>query len=180
MKLTGILLAAAALPIFAQEIKLPANVEALASKAEETVDVTMDKSMLRFATKFLSDKDHDEAKAKKLIAGLDGIFIRSFEFGSTGAYSAADVEAIRAQLKGPGWGRIVGVKSKSGGENVDVYFKDAGNDRLGGIVIIAAEPKELTIVSIQGTLDLDQLAELGGKCGLLRMELGGRHGWRKL
>jgi hypothetical protein len=51
----------------------------------------------------------------------------------------------------------VGVRSKHG-DNVDVYFKDAGNGHLGGIVVIAAEPKELTIVNIIGTLDPEKLA----------------------
>jgi len=76
---------------------------------------------------------------------------------------------VRTQLRSPAWGRLVGVRSKSG-SNVDVYFKDGGNGRLGGIVVIAAEPKELTIVNIIGTLDPDKLAELGGQFGIPRLE----------
>ncbi|HTQ55470.1 MAG TPA: DUF4252 domain-containing protein [Bryobacteraceae bacterium] len=167
MRIATFVLAAAALPLWAQEIKLPVNLDALADKAEESVVVTMDKTMLKFAGRFL--KDSDDADARKIIAGLDGIYVRSFEFAKEGAYSPADVEAVRRQLQGPAWGRIVGVRSKRSDGDVDVYFKDAGNGQLGGIVVIAAEPRELTIVHIVGTIDPEKIGELGGEFGIPRL-----------
>lgn len=74
-------------------------------------------------------------------------------------------------------GRLVGVRSKRG-ENVDVYFKDGGSGKLGGIVVIAAEPKELTVVNIVGTLDPAKLADLGGEFGIPRLE--SRKAWREV
>jgi hypothetical protein len=172
MKIASLALAAAMLPAWAQEIKLPVNLEALAGKAEETVSVTMDKSMLQLASRFLHDKDDDAADVGKLVAGLDAIYVRSFQFSQEGEYSMADVEAVRSQLQSPAWGRLVGVRSKHG-DNVDVYFKDGGNGHLGGIVVIAAEPKELTIVNIVGTLDPEKLVDLGGEFGIPRFERSG-------
>ena len=169
MKIAMIALAAAMLPAWAQEIKLPVNLDALTDKADEAVSVTMDKSMLQFASKFLNDKDDDEADVRKLVAGLDGIYVRSFQFSHEGEYSMADVEAVRSQLQSPPWGRLVGVRSKHG-DNVDVYFKDGGSGHLGGIVVIAAEPRELTIVNIIGTLDPERLVDLGGEFGIPRFE----------
>ena len=129
-------------PLAAQEIKLPASLDHLAAKAAEVVDVTLDGKMLEFAGKFLSNKDPDEAKAKALLGGLKGIYVKSFEFDKEGEYSPADVEAIRSQLKTPGWTRIVGVVSRRDGENADIFIKSEG-DKLGGLVILAAEPKEV-------------------------------------
>jgi hypothetical protein len=169
MKLATIALAAAMLPAWAQEIKMPVNLDALADKADDAVTVTMDKSMLQLAGKFMGDKDGDGDDVRKLISGLDSIYVRSFEFRHEGEYSMADVDAVRNQLQSPAWGRLVGVRSKRG-ENVDVYFKDGGNGHLGGIVVIAAEPKELTIVNIIGTLDPEKLADLGGQFGIPRLE----------
>jgi len=174
MRIATIALAAAILPAWAQEIKLPVNLDALADKADEAVSVTMDKSMLQFAGKFLNDKDDDEADVRKLIAGLEGIYVRSFEFRNEGEYNMADVEAVRSQLQSPPWGRLVGVRSKHG-DNVDVYFKDGGNGHLGGIVVIAAEPRELTIVNIIGTLDPEKLVNLGGEFGIPRFERSRTH-----
>src|ERR1700730_5651438 len=125
MRIAIAVLAAALTPVWAQEIKLPSNLEHLAAKARESVTVTMDKSMLRLAGRFLSDRD-DEAKAKKVMAGLEGISVWSFEFEWEGEYNTGDVDAVRAQLQAPAWSRIVGVKSQDG-ENVDVYCKSAAN-----------------------------------------------------
>ena len=174
MKIATIALAAVLLPAWAQEIKLPVNLDALADKARDAVTVTMDKSMLQLAAKFLKDHDGDEADVRKLLSGLDSVYVRSFEFDSEGEYSTADVEAVRSQLQSPPWGRLVGVRSKHG-ENVDVYFKDGGNGTLGGIVVIAAEPRELTIVHIVGTLDPERLADLGGEFGIPRFQKSGIH-----
>jgi hypothetical protein len=82
----------------AQDIKLPADVEKLSAKAKETVEVTMDGPMLRWASKFLSAEDPEEAKCARLVANLKGIYVRSFEFEKEGEYSSADVEALRSQF----------------------------------------------------------------------------------
>jgi hypothetical protein len=168
MKIAAIAFAAAILPAWAQEIKLPVNLDALAEKAEESVVVTLDKSMLKLAGKFLKD-ENDEADVRKLMGGLDGIYVRSFQFGKEGEYSKADLDAVRKQLQAPAWGRIVGVRSTRRDGDVDVYFKDAGNGQLGGIVVIAAEPRELTIVNIIGTIDPEKIADLSGEFGIPKM-----------
>jgi len=172
VKIALIALAAVLMPLAAQEIKLPANFEKLAAKADETVDVSLDGSMLRLAGRFLSDKDETSAKTKNVLSGLQSITVKSFSFAGEGQYDKADVDAVRAQVQGPQWSRIVGVTSKKDGENADVYFKDGGNGNLGGIVIISAEPKELTIVSIAGIIDPSQLADLGGQFGVPKLNLG--------
>jgi hypothetical protein len=162
----AILFAAVLFPLGAQEIKLPASLDKLAAKADETVDITLDGALLKFAGRFLSGNDTDQAKTKKILSGLESITVRSFEFSSEGQYDKADVDAIRAQVKGPQWSRIVGVTSRKDGEKVDVYFKDAGNGNLGGMLLLCAEPMELTIVNIVGTLDPSELAGLWGHFGV--------------
>jgi hypothetical protein len=152
----------------AQDFKIPPDVEALSAKAQETVEVTMDGPMLRWASKFLSAEDPEEQKAAKLVANLKGIYVRSFEFDQDGAYSAAEVEALRSQFRSPLWSKVVGVRSEHDGDNVDVFFK-LENDKMAGIVIIAAEARELTFVNIVGPLELDQLADLGGEFGIPKL-----------
>ena len=85
----------------AQDVKLPADVEKLCSQAKETVEVNMDGPMLRWASKFLSSEDPEEAKCTKVGANLKGIYVGSFEFDKEGAYSPADVEALRSQFHPP-------------------------------------------------------------------------------
>jgi len=157
-----------ALPLAAQDIKMPASLERLREKASEVVDVTLDASMLQLASRFLSDKG-DQAKAKKLVSGLKGIYVRSFEFDRAGEWEPADLEPLRAQLKTAPWTRIVGVVSNKKGENAEVYIKSE-NGQITGLTVIAAEPRELTIVNIVGFVDPDQLADLGGHFGIPRLE----------
>ena len=152
----------------AQDIKWPADIEKLSAKAKETVEVTMDGPMLRWASKFLSAEDPEEAKCAKLVANLKGIYVRSFEFDKEGAYSPADVDALRSQLHSPVWSRVVGVRSERDGDNVDIFFR-MEDDKMAGIVIIAAEAKELTFVNIVGPLEVDQLADLGGEFGIPKL-----------
>ena len=162
----------ALLPVAAQEFKIPANLDRLADKATEVVDVTLDSSMLQLASRFLSDKNPDEARVKRLVVGLKGVYVKSFEFEKTGEYDEADVAALRAQLKGPAWSRIVGVRSKKSGDNADVFIGSDGG-QVTGLVVIAAEPKELTVVSIVGSIKPEDLRDLGGNFGIPKIEMGG-------
>ena len=100
---------------------------------------------------------------------LKGIHVRSFEFTDEGAYTPADVESLRSQFKSPIWSRVVGVRSEHDGENVDIFFR-MENDKMAGIVVISAEPKELTFVNIVGPLEIDQLSDLGGEFGIPRVK----------
>jgi hypothetical protein len=50
---------------------------------------------------------------------------------------------------------------------------DRLKDRIAGLVVIAAEAKELTIVNIVGPIDLDQLSRLGGQFGIPKVDLKG-------
>jgi hypothetical protein len=155
-------------PLAAQEIKLPAN---FGANASETVDVTLDSNMLQLAAKFLSGNKPDEADAKKLITGLKSIYVKSFEFEKAGQYNPADVEAVRAQFRGPGWSRIVEAKSKKDGENAEVFIRQEKDGKFGGLGIVVSEPKELTIVSIVGAIDPDQLGALSGKFGIPKIDV---------
>ena len=153
----------------AQDIKIPVNIDKLAKKASEVVDVNLDGPMLKFASKFLSAEDEDDVEAQQLIKNLKGIYVRSFEFDNPGEFSEADVEEVRAQLKSPTWVRTVNVRSKKDNEKVDVFFKMEG-DNVMGLTIIAAEPKELTIVNLVGLIDPSKLSELSGHFGIPKVE----------
>jgi len=145
------------------------NLEKLADKAAEVVEVTLDKPMLELASKFLKDED-DDAEARELIKDMKGIYVKSFEFDKEGEYSDADIEPILAQLKGPGWSKLVDVRSKRDRETDAVYIMEL-DGKIVGLAVIAAEPKELTIVNIVGPIDLDKLSKLEGHLGVPHLDL---------
>lgn len=164
----------ASVPAFGQNPRLQIkNLEKLSSKAAEVVDVTLDESMLKLASKFMAaDKDEDDAEARELIKDLKGVYVKSFEFDKEGEYSQEDVEAIRSQLTAPGWTKVVGVRSKHDGDVAEVYLMTESNTRnILGLAIIAADPESLTVVNIIGPIDVDKLSALEGKMGIPHLEL---------
>jgi len=138
------------------------NLEKLTDKAAEVNDVALDGPLLHFAGTILGKSgDPDAAQVNDIIKGLKGIYVKSFEFDEPNQYSQADVEAIRSQLTGAQWQRIVTSHTRRTGERDEIYlFKDG--DKVGGVVILVAEAKELTVVNIVGTIDVDKLEKLGG------------------
>jgi hypothetical protein len=157
--------------LWAQQFQL--NLDHLAAKASDSVDISLNSSMLQFAGKFLDGKDPDEAQVKRLITRLEGIYIKSFEFKTEGVWSQADLDRVRNQLKAPEWSRIVGTKSAEDNESLEVYVRNQ-NGKVTGVAILATGPKEFTVANIVGAVDLDSLADLGGHFGLPKMEKGAK------
>jgi len=140
------------------------SLDHLASKASQTVDVNVDERLMKLAARLFSEKDEDERQVKKLIEGLKGIYVKSFEFETEGQYVAADLEPIRTQLRGAGWTRLVNVISRKEG-NTEVYLQFAG-EMVNGLAVLHTDDKEVTVVNIVGPVDLDKLAQLEGQMGI--------------
>lgn len=148
------------------------QLDRLADRAAEIVEVELDERLLQLAAKFLNTKNPQEAKVKELVAGLKGVYVRVFQFDKPGDYQSSDLDSIRAQLRSPGWSKIVGVRSRKENENVDVHVKLV-NDTVGGLAIIAAQPQELAVINIVGMIDLEKLRELEGQFGIPKLDLDG-------
>jgi hypothetical protein len=163
------LLIATAVPMNAQKLSL--DFPGLSEKASEVVDITLDAQMLRLASKFLSATEADERNVRDIVGKLEGIYVRSYEFDKEGDYDRALVDRVRAQL-GSSWKKIVNVRSKKH-DNAEIYL-DMRGDQAVGLVVIAAEPRQLTIVNIVGPIDLDKLSHLEGEFGIPRMSKKGQ------
>jgi hypothetical protein len=163
----------AALTARAQDAKIQlASIERLETRAVQVIDVTVDAAMFQLASKFLSSKKPDEAKIKELISGLKAVYVRRYELEKEGEYSEQDVASIRAQLRAPGWARLVGVKTKRQGANFEVFVMNEGA-QINGLAVIGTEPKAVTFVNIVGPIDLEKLRELEGRFGIPRLDLEG-------
>ena len=145
------------------------SLDHLAAKASQTADVNIDERLMRIASKFLSDKKGDEKEVKELLVGIKGIYVRYFEFENAGQYSPADVESIRAQLRGPSWSRLMNFTSKKDG-NIEVYLWMEG-EKIGGLAVLATEDREFTVVNIVGPVDIEKLAKLEGQFGVPELDI---------
>jgi hypothetical protein len=146
----------------AQQFKI--DFDRLSAKAADAVDVSLSGPLLQLGAKFLDGNDPDQAAVKRLVAGLEGIYVRHYEFKEDGVWTQSDLDAVRGQLKSPDWQRLIGWKGE-GGEKAEVYLRMDGG-KMTGVAILDAEPREFTVVNIVGAIDLDSLAQLGGRFGV--------------
>jgi hypothetical protein len=156
-----LLFALAPVLVCAQSVKLE-SLDKLADKAAEVVTVDLSGSLLRMASRLLSSDDPDQAQIKKLVASLKGVYVRNFEFDKAGEYQASDLEPIRSQLKDPKWKKIVEVRGR---DNAEVLLRQESEDVISGLAVIVAEAKELTVVYIDGPIDMDGLSKLAALSG---------------
>jgi hypothetical protein len=146
-------------------LPLPPGVEKeLAARASNVTEVTLGKTMLSFASKVMNGKDEDEVATRKLIEGLDGIYVREYEFDKEGQYSMEEIDQLRKYFETSEWTSVVRERERKSGETTDVMVKLV-NGESHGMFILTAEPKELTIVLILGPVrmqDLGMLKHIGG------------------
>ena len=181
LPLLCLLLASAPLAVAAPpgQLQLP-NFDSLTGTAIQSVNITLDPSLLSLAAGFLDSSNPEDAATKEVVSGLRGIYVRSYTFDKDFAYPTADMDKVRKQLSAPGWQQLVQVHSKEQA-NVDIYISiergsiergSVDQGRANGLAIISSRPREFTIVNIVGSIDLQKLHRLEGKFGVPKLSTG--------
>lgn len=134
----------------------------LAERATHVTEVTLDKTMLAFAAKFM---EKDDEEGKKLIQNLKGIYVREYEFDKDHSYTAEELEGLRKYMAGADWSPMVHERTKGVADGTDIYVKLV-NGQMQGLFVLDAEAKELSLVLILGPIDIDKISELGGNFGI--------------
>ncbi len=161
-------IAGALLAPFSLAQKLELKLDHLKAKAKESSEVDLDGAALGMALNAAKgkleqklEKKSGEANPeaiKRLVEGIKGIYVRNYEFEKAGQYTDDDVESVLKQIRAnPGWSRLVSVKEPN--ERVEIHMMNKG-DHVEGLVIVAAESNELTVVNIVGSVTVDQAKEL--------------------
>jgi hypothetical protein len=121
----------------------------LSAKAKEKAEVTLEGSLLTQALQKAPEK------VKGAVANVSRVVVRHYEFATDGQYADSDLEAIRKQVSNSaGWSRVINVKEEH--ESTEIYMLSQ-NGKTAGFLLISAEPKELTVVHIVGSIDLASL-----------------------
>jgi hypothetical protein len=155
------------LPLCGQGLDLK-FLDKYADKASNVVTVTLDEALMRLGLSVLNlSGDKDARELKEAVSGLRSITVRSFEFDKDGEVPPSEIAAITRQLSG--WSQIVSVRER--GETTGIWLKHGTKD-LGGLVIVTHQPRELTVVSIEGNIDLEKLGKLKGKMGIPDINVG--------
>ena len=130
--------------------KLNLDFPNLAAQAKEKAEVNLDGAALAA----LGQKP----ETKNAFSGVTAVFVRHYEFAAAGAYSDSDLDPLRSQVKrDPNWSPMVNVKES--GESTQIFMLKTGGTPS-GLLVVSAEPKEVTVVEILGTGDLAHLQEV--------------------
>lgn len=142
------------------ELKVP-DFSHLRDKATETIDVDVGGFLLAVARAF-TKKERETDPNLRILDDIKSVKVRSYKFDSDDGYTKADVDSVRSQLRGPEWNSMVKIYKRDKNEDVDVFIC-VEEDKACGLAVIATQPREFTVVSIVGNIDIDRLAELEGQ-----------------
>ena len=132
-----------------------AGVDQFSKNSTDTTDVNLDKNTLALA----GMGKHDEGIAKK----MDYVSVHTFQYPKEGDYNLGEVAKIRKRLDSGDWKHIVHETSTT--ESTDVCVKSDDEGEWSEMVVITAEPKELTFVHLKGHLSLSDLSKFSGGKG---------------
>jgi hypothetical protein len=152
----AILISLAAVAAWSQQLDL-SSLDKLEARSKERSIIELDPEKLKMASGLLPP----DASTK--LAGMKAVHVRSYEFDKPGQVNSSDLDAVRSQLKGPKWSRLIDVREKD--EATEVWFY-SDNGQMGGMAILSVEPEELTVVNIIGALDLSSLGRIAGTLGI--------------
>jgi hypothetical protein len=127
--------------------------------AVESTNITFGPLLLWFASRVIGNRDPQSAAVKSLLRGLHKVQIHSYRYNADHVYRQADLEALRSQLTTPGWHRMVQLRDRGANDDVDIYYA-LDNRKVTGLVVLAAEPREFTLVNIRGRIDMTEVAAL--------------------
>jgi len=144
----------------AQDAGPPAAIlRTLKAKSLDSVDISFGRVSLTLLAALMDDHDPDSAAVKVLFRSLKSLSVHHYEFGADSAYASTDIGALRSQVVGPEWSRIVEVHDEARHEDVDISVAMT-RDKINGVVIIATEPREVTVITANGSLDLEEIDRL--------------------
>jgi hypothetical protein len=169
-----VLILALALPVSgaAQSAPLKLDLGNLASRAKESVNISIDKTTVDWAMQALKSKGGDTEKMRELMKDLEGITVQNLEFEKNEKAPAVEelIEAARnviQELDRPQWKSILNVTEKNAQRTEIVrlsLYKDAA-DKIGGLALLSIEPGEITLINVVGNVKLDQLDAIGKAIG---------------
>ena len=141
-----------------------AGTDKFAKGAKSSTEVNLDKNMLAMAGKFMNDDGDGDKQEKDLAKKLDFIVVREYEYAKPGEYNLADLAEFQKRLDAGGWSYVVKERSEHSSTSVCVKIDTEGGTTE--LIVIEAEPKELTFVHLKGHMTMRELTKIGGKYGV--------------
>lgn len=140
-----------------------AGTEKFATGASEVSEINLDPKMMGMVP---GGKDGGSDVARK----MRFMVIHSYKYDKAGMYRMEDVEAYRKKLTDGTWSCSIHVREKDG--STDICSRTSTDHESSEMVILTAEPKELTFIHMSGNMSLEDLGKMGN--GKEKMKLKDR------
>lgn len=135
-----------------------AGTEKFAAGASDVTEVNLDPKMMGM----LGGKNAVASLAHK----MNFIVVHTYTYDKPGQYRMEDVEAYRRKLTDGTWNCSIHVRDKK--ESTDICSRTASDHESTEMVVLTAEPQELTFIHMSGRMSLDDLTQMGGAMGQSR------------
>jgi hypothetical protein len=164
---------------------VPQGVDALAAHATLATNFTFNKTMLDAMSQTLPDDE------RRIVAQLNSITVHNFRYSGPGMYDPATLDAVRAQYAQQGWNHLVTKQAHAAAQpaapqggtsapvaapmpaaprdpaRTDLYVRMA-HANVEGIVVLVANQRNVTLVTVDGTISPLDLLHLRGHFGIPR------------
>jgi len=118
-----------------------------------TLSLSLGKTTLRFAARFLDDEPETQA----LLRSLDGVRIRIYEVHGDNERVARRFEHMGKKLGNDGWQPVMLVREE--GELVQMFSKSSSNSML-GLTIVSADEEEVVVVNVMGDIQPEHFGDV--------------------
>lgn len=116
------------------------------SDTDRTMSLSLGKTTLRFAARFLDDEPETQA----LLRSLDGVRVRIYEVNGDSGRVAENFEHMGSKLNNDGWEPVMLVRED--GELVQMYARSSGTG-IQGLTIVSADDEEVVVINVMGDID---------------------------
>ena len=118
-----------------------------------TMSLSLGKTTLRFAARFLDDEPETQA----LLRSLDGVRIRIYELHGDNERVARRFEHMGKKLGNDGWQPVMLVREE--GELVQMFSKSSSNSML-GLTIVSADDEEVVVINVMGDIQPEHFGDV--------------------
>lgn len=129
-----------------------AGTEKFAQGASDVTEINLDPKAMRMVP--------NNGKDAPLAQKMRYMVIHTYKYDKPGMYKPEDVEVYRKKLEDGSWSCSIHVKEKSG--TTDICSRETAGKETSEMVILTAEPTELTFIHMNGNMSLDDLSKMGG------------------
>ena len=147
---------------------IPQGVESLGQNASSRTEFALDHSMLVLVSKL----DQDDEDLRRVIAGVDGVSVRSYSFPKPGMYDSGILTSVRQQYHSAGWRHMVNTHNKDGSSGATDLWIRYENNTVRNVAVLFAGQNHLNFIAVSGSISPLDLFHLAGHFGIPRIEGG--------